>query len=721
MHRDDVPAALPLIALVAGLLAREGVYAFAAIALLLMLIKRFRLATLALALAAGAWVAGHQTDVAKRERLAFDALEASRFIRIEAPLDHDWSRKRDAYALRVRRFRANGQQFEEPLGLYARFQPPPILLHATVTVEGFLHRNEKGGWMVSVKSPRLLAYHGTLSPLDPARWNRSAAMRLDRYADRYPDEVALTEALALGRGERLTEATRDNFKRGGTYHLLVFSGLQIALAAAVIAALLRWLHAPRASDWSLLMFAIMAPLFIGPTASVWRASMCIGLFAVSRIAKRPTSIANLWCVSAMIRLLVAPSDLADAAFQLTYAGAGALLFAGRPLASRRARWVAYAIAAEVTITPLTLFHFHQYAIGGSITTMLITPLVFAMLVVASLACAFPCAALLSTLGVVDRLCLRINAFSAIASGVFAAPALAAMVAGFAGAMLAVAFLRGRVRAVTVLGGAAVPLIAALLFDDHSRSVAIPQLVALDVGQGDALLLRSGAHNLLVDGGPDDSILPLLVDRGVRRLDVVLLSHAHPDHCGGLVDVVERMTVGSLWLSPRRFSGDCATRLLEAARLRGTPIHLVRPRDSQTVGAIRFDTLMAERVPRHSPENNSSIVMRVQIERTRLVLTGDIEREAELDLLPDMRHADVVKIAHHGSHTSSAPWFLAALSPRLALISCGNHNLFGHPHPEVVAGLRQRRILLKRTDRMGTVVVQMDGRQLRTTSEIDTPR
>src|SRR5213075_2049945 len=172
--------------------------------------------------------------------------------------------------------------------------------------------------------------------------------------------------------------------RGGTYHLLVFSGLQIALAAAALAWLLRWLHAPRASDWLLLAFAMLAPLFIGPTASVSRASIAIALYAVSRILKRPTSLENLWCVAALLRLVIAPADLADCAFHLTYAGAGALLF----IARRRAWWVA-PLAAETIIVPLTLFHFHQYAIGGSVMTLAMTPLIFAMLVASAIVFLWP--------------------------------------------------------------------------------------------------------------------------------------------------------------------------------------------------------------------------------------------------------------------------------------------------------------------------------------------
>jgi competence protein ComEC len=665
---------------------------------------------LALCAAAGIATGVHHANVQRSESRTLDALEGDRFVTVEAPLTHDWLQRGDVHLLRADRFRANGIDFRQPLLLSVHAVPPPIALQTRVVAEGFLRRNERGEAMLSVKSLRLLRFEGELSRFDPARWNRMAAMRLERFPS---PNVALVEALVLGRGERLSDDVRDNYKRGGTYHLLVFSGLQIALAAAAISLLLRWLfrhsRGPRIADWSLLAFAVAAPLFIGPTASVCRASLAIGLYALSRIAKRPTSLANLWCVSALLRLLIAPADLVEPAFQLTYGGAGALLFAAKAFTlPRPARWVPYAIGAELVVTPLTLFHFHQYALAGSLLTMLLTPLVFAMLLVSALACLLPSMTLLAIVGWLDALAMRINDTGAFASGLFAAPPLASMVTGFALALLAIALLHGRRRAAAVLLAVSIPSLAAIQRDHAGHFVDEPQLVMLDVGQGDAILLRSGDRNVLVDGGPTDALLPLLVDRGVRHLDLVLLTHAHPDHCGGLPAVLSRLDVDELWLSPRRFRGDCAQRMLDAASASRTPIHLVRDGDSRTLAAMRIRVIVAGRTLRRSPENNSSVVARVQLGRLRVLLTGDIEKEAEWELDGRDIRADVLKVAHHGSRSSSTAAFLNAVTPRIALISCGRRNFFGHPHPEVLRSLAARRVRLFRTDRDGTVVLRAES-------------
>jgi competence protein ComEC len=728
--QSDVPAALPLIFYAAGLALGHS-YAeavgFASVAILLIAIRKARLAMLCLALAGGVWAAAHARARSDADDRAVAPLITDRFVTVVAPIDRDWSMRGDAHVLRCPRFVADGVIIERPLTIYTRFAPQTIVMERSIRAEGFLRRGEHGDVALTVKSLRLMSYEGALNPFTPAAWNRLLANRIRPFAVSHPTEVALVEALALGRSERLSDDVRDSYKHGGTYHLLVFSGLQIAFAAALIALALRWLHAPRASDWSLLIFSIAAPLFIGPTASVSRASIGIGVYAVSRILHRPTTLENLWCVAALLRLIIAPHDLVEPAFHLTYAGAAALLFAGKALAARRFRWIAYAASAEVSITPLTLFHFHQYALGGSVMTMLLTPIVLAMLITSVAVCVIPCAALLNVIGVLHKVCTLVNGAASPMWGFFAAPPVAAIVIGYGFAMLSIALLRGRIRALAILAVMFIPLVAALIVG--RTDVTTPRLTVLDVGQGDSLLLRSPKHVVLIDAGGrlgdahfgETELLPMLVDRGVRHIDVAVLTHVHPDHCGGLPAVLENLNVGSVWISPRRFRGDCAQRVLEACSRRAIPIHLVRDGDVRNIGDLSLRAFVADRTFKHSAENNSSVVLRVRIGRWTALLTGDAERDAEESLADREIKADVLKVGHHGSRTSSTPLLLDAVHPRIALISCGLHNTFGHPHPTVLASLRSRGIHTWRTDRNGTIDVDFLPAHIVVHQQFDTPR
>ncbi|HEV7240599.1 MAG TPA: DNA internalization-related competence protein ComEC/Rec2 [Thermoanaerobaculia bacterium] len=697
--RNDTPAAFPLIALIAGL-AIPFVNPWFAVVGLVVASCGFRVVRALLFTALGIVLSLHVQQRDARERIAFSQLHPERFVTIEAPLERDWAQRDDSFLLRASRFRVNGTAFDQPLAVYARFAPPEIAMEAELHAEGFLREGEFGGYTLTIKSPELMSYAGTLPRWYPAAWNRILANRLELHARERPEEVALAHALILGRGERLTESMRESFRRGGTYHLLVFSGLQIALAAALLAALLRRFHAPRASDWLLLAFAVLAPLFIGPTASVARASVGIGLYALSRLLKRPTSIENLWCVAALVRLVLEPRDLTDASFHLTYAGAGALIFIGKHFRKP----FGHLLAAETAIAPLTLFHFHQYALGGSIVTLLMSPVIFAMLAVSALACVHPW--FLRAIGVLHRLCTLLNA--AGIAGVFAAPYLIAMIAGAAGALFAIAALRERQRAVAVTLALLIPSGAAVFRSFSQRNVDVPTVTFFDVGQGDAIAIRSGTKTILVDGGRGRRILPLLADRGVRRIDTVVLSHAHPDHCEGLAAVLAQFDVDTIHITPRRFRGDCAAQILESAR---APIRLVRDGDTLQVGDVHLTAHVAEARFRRAPENNASIVLRVEAGERTFLLTGDIEKEAELYLSDVDLSADVLKVAHHGSQSSTSGGFLDNARPRVAVVSSGRRNNFGHPHPAVLDALRERGIRTWRTDHNGTIDVEVRDRRL----------
>ena len=714
--RNDVPAAIPLIGLIAGIAASphlaqpEWSVAALLLASLLPMRPAVRLALLGAAL--GVFIAVQSEAGVARARDVLARLHPERFVVVEVPIEADWSNRRHGFVMRASQFRAADTAIPIPISIYARFVPREIAMESTVRAEVLLRMTERGEYAATAKAPQLLHYEGSLPRWHPAAWNRALANRLERHAARLPDEVALAQSLALGRGERLSDEQRESFRRGGTYHLLVFSGLQIAFAAGLLAALLRWLNAPRASDWLLLGFAAMAPLFIGGTASVSRASIGIGLYALSRIVRRPTSLENLWCVAAGLRLLIEPRDLTDPAFHLTYAGAGALLFIGKHLLVRT--WLSHAVAAEVAIAPITLFHFNQYVFGGSLLTLLMSPLILAMLVVSAVACAFPTA--LRALTPLHYLCGRLNALGL--SGYLVAPGVIALAASGLLALTAVALLRGRPRAVVVVFALLVPSLLSFRETSVRSSVRHPTVTFFDVGQGDAIAIRSGDSTVLIDGGPDRRLLQLLADRGIRRLDAVVLSHAHPDHCASLPAIVTELRVGRVFVSPRAFRGECATKLLESCSVSSTPVHLLRDETTIAAGAIALRVNLAGITFRRAPENNASALLRGTLGGRTFLFTGDIEKEGELYLNDRDLTADVLKVAHHGSRSSTDAALLDQVRPRLAVISCGRRNLFGHPHREVVEALEERRIRTLRTDRDGTVDVTVEEGRLYASSRRD---
>jgi competence protein ComEC len=248
------------------------------------------------------------------------------------------------------------------------------------------------------------------------------------------------------------------------------------------------------------------------------------------------------------------------------------------------------------------------------------------------------------------------------------------------------------------------------------------LTAIDVGHGDALVLRlPGGRNVLVDGGgaPGSSfdvgaavVLPYLQASGVRSLDAVVLTHTDYDHLGGLLSVVEEMPVGAIWEGPPRYDRAAYRALRGRAARRGIPFRRLAPGDSFDWGGVRFEVLAAGglRDLRPTESNDQSVVLRLVYGRSRLLLTGDAEGPVEeaLSREPARTRADVLKVAHHGSRTSTSAGWLEAVAPRIAVIS--GRRSEGRPLPslEVLERLAERDVLTLRTDVSGAVTVRMDA-------------
>jgi len=255
-----------------------------------------------------------------------------------------------------------------------------------------------------------------------------------------------------------------------------------------------------------------------------------------------------------------------------------------------------------------------------------------------------------------------------------------------------------------------------------------RVTVLDVGQGDSLVIQTpGGRVLIVDAGramgEDDVgrrvVLPFLRAQGINRVDALLLTHADDDHVGGAATLLERITIDRLLVSAVPSDAPLYRRILQAARRRSIPIlSLARGQTLDFHDGVIAEILNPppEGPPgREHPDNNASLVLRLRYGSTALLLTGDAEREAEKDMLragADLR-ADVLKVGHHGSLTSSSERFLEAVRPRVALLSAGRGNPFGHPHRDILARLAARRIRVFRTDRDGAIALVSDGRALKT--------
>jgi competence protein ComEC len=262
-----------------------------------------------------------------------------------------------------------------------------------------------------------------------------------------------------------------------------------------------------------------------------------------------------------------------------------------------------------------------------------------------------------------------------------------------------------------------------------------ELTVLDVGQGDSLLVVSPhGRTVLIDGGGafggfpgreehngidpgEEAVSTYLWSRGFQKLDVVALTHAHQDHIGGLTAILENFHVGTLWIGREVESGALAN-LEKLAREQKIPVLHEARGSAFAWDGIETQFLWPEISPEEvgpAPKNNDSLVLRLKYGGRSIMLPGDAEKQAENSILSEndeaTLQADVLKVGHHGSKNSTMPRFLAAVHPRVAVISAGEDNPYGHPSPELLERLTGAQIRILRTDHDGAVHVLTDGKQL----------
>jgi competence protein ComEC len=585
----------------------------------------------------------------------------------------------------------------------------------------------KSPLVVSVESPPW-ADRGPLDRLALLRaWARHA---LVEFVAAGPEQD-VTRAMVLGDKAGLDEETAEAFRIAGTYHVLAISGAQVALVGVLLLFPLRWLGTPRIAQAFLVSAALGAyALFVGGDVSVLRAALMAGVLLTGQSLELDGDGANLLGLAALALLAAKASNLGDAGFQLSFAATLGLLVLSRPI--RRLtllrplplaldQALAVSLAAQLALAPLLIHIFHRVAAAALLLNLLAVPLSTAVLLAGwgVIGASTFAVGLARVLGTLTWLCARGLVLSGqvvrvlpVLDARYPSPSPAAVAVYLVGLGVLALGRRRRVALTLTLVG----LFGMLWGRGVPAGDGRLRVDVVDVGQGDCIVVRSpSGRALVVDAGGsfdrpfefgETVVGPHLWAEGVRSIDHIVISHAHPDHVGGVPFLLGAFRVGDLWEGPAP-TNDPVYRGLEA-RANGIRRRTVVRGLSIDWDGTRIEILSPPPPARPSrrTRNDDSLVMRVRQGRTAFLLTGDIEAPAE-SALPDPASA-VLKVPHHGSRTSSTWDLIRRVGPVSAVISVGYHSSFGHPHPEVLARYLRAGVRLFRTDLDGTVRLSTDG-------------
>lgn len=238
---------------------------------------------------------------------------------------------------------------------------------------------------------------------------------------------------------------------------------------------------------------------------------------------------------------------------------------------------------------------------------------------------------------------------------------------------------------------------------------------IDVGQADATLIKSSFGNILIDGGEndtEDNLVSYIKSQNIETLDYVIATHPHSDHIGGLDKIIDTFEVKNVFMPKATHTTSTFKKLVTSIKNKQLKAKVPIPGENFSVGDVKF-TILAPNSATYENLNNYSIVLKMEYGTTSFLFSADAEALSEKEILSkgfDIS-ADVYKVGHHGSSTSSSENFVNAINPKIAVISSGKGNDYGHPHKETMKLLQDKNLIIYRTDKIGTVVLRTDGSEI----------
>lgn len=549
------------------------------------------------------------------------------------------------------------------------------------------------------------------------------------------EEGNLLLAILLGDKDKLSEDIQESFKTSNLSHMLAVSGAHVSyIILGLTYVLQNSIIGKKNGKIVCIIFLLAFMAITNFTPSVTRACIMAILTLFSSIIYRKSDVYTNISVAALITLIFNPYSLLDLGFQLSYGGTiGIIIFIKRIQEKKsNSKVINYikqmalvSIYANIIIIPIMMYHFNTVSFTFIISNIMASPILGIIVItgflfiIASITVkpltrliAIFIKPILSILIKISQICSKLP-FSNI---LVVTPYMFNVISYYAIILYCIKSKKNNKCKIIIC------LLIVLILIDFIIYI-FPQklrIFFIDVGQGDStLIITPDKKTALIDGGGSDSfdvgekvLLPYLLDRRILKIDYVLISHFDTDHCGGILTIMEKVKVKNIIISEQAEHSENYERFKKLMIHKKIRLIEVKKGDKIKIGRYsEFKILFpTSRLLSENPLNNNSIVAQFNYNNFKMLFTGDIEKLAEQQILKTEKaeiRADILKVAHHGSKTSSIPEFIKAVRPKIALIGVGKNNTFGHPNQQTIKNLENIKCRIYRTDLQGEIIIKID--------------
>ena len=549
------------------------------------------------------------------------------------------------------------------------------------------------------------------------------------------EEGNLLLAILLGDKDKLSEDIQESFKTSNLSHMLAVSGAHVSyIILGLTYVLQNSIIGKKNEKIVCIIFLLFFMAITNFTPSVTRACIMAVLTLFSGIIYRKSDVYTNISVAALITLIFNPYSLLDLGFQLSYGGTiGIIIFIKRIQEKKsNSKVINYikqmalvSIYANIIIIPIMMYHFNTVSFTFIISNIMASPILGIIVItgflfiIASITVkpltrliAIFIKPILSILIKISQICSKLP-FSNI---LVVTPYMFNVISYYAIILYCIKSKKNNKCKIIICLLIVLILINFIIYIFPQKL----RIFFIDVGQGDStLIITPDKKTVLIDGGGSDSfdvgekvLLPYLLDRRILKIDYVLISHFDTDHCGGILTIMEKVKVKNIIISEQAEHSENYERFKKLMIHKKIRLIEVKKGDKIKIGRYsEFKILFpTSRLLSENPLNNNSIVAQFNYNNFKMLFTGDIEKLAEQQILKAEKaeiRADILKVAHHGSKTSSIPEFIKAVKPKIALIGVGKNNTFGHPNQQTIKNLENIKCRIYRTDLQGEIIIKID--------------